>query len=144
MGILKEFRDFAIRGNVIDMAVGIIIGGAFGTIVTSLVNDVLKPPLDYVVARGQPDPAGMKAKVGDVIVGEGAEAKVASFFIDYGKFMNAVISFVIVAFAVFLLVKAINTARKYAEREQAAAPPAEPAADVKLLTEIRDLLASRK
>lgn len=144
MGILKEFRDFAIRGNVIDMAVGIIIGGAFGTIVTSLVNDVLKPPLDYVVARGQPDPAGLKAKVGDVIVGEGADMKVTSFFIDYGKFINAIISFLIVAFAVFLLVKAINTARRYAEKEKAAEAPPEAPPDLKLLAEIRDLLAARK
>lgn len=136
MGIVKEFREFAVKGNVIDMAVGIIIGAAFGKIVTVLVNDVMMPPLLYLVSGvdvtslkvvlkdGVPDPVSGEIK------GESA--------IMYGKFINEIITFTIVAFAVFLLVKAINKLKR--KQEIAPAPPAAPPADVVLLTEIRDLL----
>ncbi len=139
MGFAKEFREFALKGNMIDMAVGIIIGGAFGTVVASLVGDVLKPPLDYLVARGQPDPAGLKLEVGRVGTGETAKA----FFVDYGKFLNACLSFLIVALAVFLLVKMINSARRRFEAEKPAPAPAGPSNEEKLLAEIRDAIKAK-
>ncbi len=139
LGLIKEFRDFAMRGNVIDMAVGIIIGAAFGKIVSSLVADIVMPPiglitggvdfrdLKYVIQEGTADAAGK-------VTGEVA--------INYGTFLNVVIDFIIVAFAIFMVIKAMNTAKKRFERqkEQEAAAPAVPPADVQLLTEIRDLL----
>jgi len=134
MGIIKEFKDFALKGNVVDMAVGIIIGGAFGTVVQSLVKDVMMPPLGY--AMGQVDFSQLALKMGQNDAGE------ALVEIRYGSFINAVISFLIVAFAVFLLVKGINTARKRFEKEAAATPPG-PTPDQKLLTEIRDLLKAQ-
>lgn len=134
MGILKEFREFAVRGNVIDMAVGIIIGVAFGAVVNSLVNDVMMPPLGY--AAGRVDFSDMAIRLSD---SGGKDGKPVE--IKYGLFINAIINFVIVAFAVFLLVKGINKLR----RTQAAAPPppAPPTKEEVLLTEIRDLLKGR-
>ncbi|HBS29382.1 MAG TPA: large conductance mechanosensitive channel protein MscL [Phycisphaerales bacterium] len=136
MGIVKEFREFALKGNVIDMAVGIIIGGAFGTVVNSLVKDVMMPPLGYLM--GQVDFSALSLKMGT------NDAGAPLVEMRYGAFINATISFLIVAFAVFMLVKGINTARKQFEKAQEAAPPPGPTADQKLLTEIRDLLASRR
>jgi large conductance mechanosensitive channel len=142
--MLKEFKEFALRGNVVDMAVGIVIGGAFGTIVTSLVNDVLMPPIGVLIG-------GMDFSSMFIVLREGttpppyatpAIAKEASAVtLNLGLFINAVIGFLIVAFALFTVVKAMNTVR----RQQAAAPAAPPAPtpDQKLLTEIRDLLARR-
>ena len=140
--MFKEFREFAIRGNVVDLAVGVIIGGAFGTIVTSLVNDVVMPPIGlllggvdfkdfFVVLRDGTKAAPPYASV--------AAAKAAdAVTLNYGLFLNAVINFLIVAWAVFLLVRAINRLR----RQEAAAPAPPPAQEV-LLTEIRDLLKAR-
>jgi large conductance mechanosensitive channel len=141
--MLKEFREFAMKGNVLDMAVGIIIGGAFGTIVSSLVADVLMPPVG--LALGGADFANMFVTLRDGVKAAGpyaslADAKAAgAVTLNYGVFVNAVISFLIVAFSVFLLVKAINSMR----RAQAAAPPPGPTPDQTLLGEIRDLLKSR-
>ena len=135
--MLKEFRDFAIRGNVLDMAVGIIIGAAFGTVVSSLVNDVVMPPIG--LAMGGVDFADIR-----IPVGTGAEGEVVA--IGIGLFMNNLISFLIVAFAVFMIVKSFNNIRKLAEKEAAAAPPPPPpapTAEEALLAEIRDLLRSR-
>ena len=137
MGMVKEFKDFAMKGNVVDMAVGIIIGGAFGTIIKSLVSDVIMPPIG--LALGGVDFTNLF-----VVLGEGSyetldaakEAGAAS--INYGVFFNNVISFVIIAFAVFMLIRAINSAKKK-EEEKPAAPAAPPAQEV-LLSEIRDLL----
>lgn len=149
MGFVKEFREFAFKGNMIDLAVGIIIGGAFGGLVTSLVNDILMPPLGKLI--GGIDFKAMYVNLSS-LAGESKayatmeEAKKAGDALSFGLFINTFINFLIVAFAVFLLVKLINTARKRFEKEAAAAPapaPAEPPADVKLLTEIRDLLARR-
>jgi large conductance mechanosensitive channel len=140
--VFKEFREFAIRGNVVDLAVGVIIGGAFGTIVTSLVNDVVMPPIGlllggvdfkdfFVVLRDGTKAAPPYASV--------AAAKAAdAVTLNYGLFLNAVINFLIVAWAVFLLVRAINRLR----RQEAAAPTPMPPQEV-LLTEIRDLLKAR-
>ena len=117
---LNEFKTFAMRGNVIDMAVGIIIGGAFGTIVNSLVNDVLMPPIGMLL--GKVDFSDLQI----VLSGEG-ENIVA---IKYGLFINALISFLIVAFAVFLLIKAINKLQSTVIKEEAAAEAAEPTTKV--------------
>lgn len=123
MGMLKEFRDFAMKGSVVDLAVGVVIGGAFGAIVTSLVGDIIMPLIG--VLTGGIDFSGLGAKVG--------EANVA-----YGKFIQAVFIFIIIAFALFMVIKAMNSVKKK-EVAAPAAPPV-PSAEEKLLTEIRDLL----
>lgn len=143
MGIGKEFRDFAMRGNVIDMAVGIIIGGAFGTVVKSMVDDVIMPPIGLAL-KGV-DFKNLYFPLSDGIT-EGAaleEARKQGAVLAYGSFINSMISFVIVAFALFILIKAMNTAKKKFEKEQASAAPPAPPADVILLGEIRDLLKQR-
>ena len=140
MKIFKEFRDFAVKGNVVDMAVGIIIGGAFGGIVTSLVNDVIMPPIGKLM-KGV-DFSNMFVVLGDGKFDSIAAAKEAGVAtLNYGLFINAAINFVIVAIAVFLLVKAVNAAKK----KEAAHPtaPATPSAEEKLLGEIRDILKSK-
>ena len=131
MSIIKEFREFAVKGNVVDMAVGVIIGAAFGRIVGSLVENVLMPPLGYLM--GRVDFSAMSFKM-PVPTGEPVE-------IRYGLFINTVINFLIVAFALFILIKVINRMK----REEAAAPTLPPAVtkDQQLLTEIRDLLKTR-
>ena len=133
MGMMKEFRDFAMRGNVMDMAIGIIIGAAFGKIVTSFVNDVLMPPLGIALGGVKFSDLALTIKEG---VGE-----TAAVSLNYGVFIQTVVDFVIVAFAVFIMVKALNTMKKKAEEKPVA--PAEPPAQEKLLTEIRDLLKTR-
>ena len=131
MSMMKEFKEFAMRGNVIDMAVGIVIGGAFGKIVTSLVNDVIMPPIGYIT--GGVDFSKMKwiLKPAD---DSDPKHKIPEVAINYGTF-NTIITFIIIAFAIFMVVKLINKVHK---KEEAA--PAAPPADVTLLTEIRDLL----
>ncbi len=142
--MLKEFKEFAMRGNVLDMAVGIIIGAAFGTIVNSLVTDVIMPPIGlalggvdftnmFVVLRDGTNAAGPYASLTD--------AKAAgAVTLNYGLFANSIVSFLIVAFAIFMVVKGANTLKQ----EQAAAPePPAPTKDQLLLTEIRDLLKGR-
>ncbi len=126
--MLNEFKKFAMRGNVVDMAVGIIIGAAFGKIVTSLVNDVIMPPIGMIM--GNVDFSDLA-----VALGEGEEA--AS--INYGVFINTVLDFVIVAFAIFMVIRAMNKLKKK-EEEKPKEPP-KPSAEEQLLTEIRDLLA---
>jgi large conductance mechanosensitive channel len=130
MGMLKEFKEFAMRGNVVDLAVGVVIGGAFGKITGSLVNDVIMPPLGMIL--GKVDFKDLK-----VTLVEASEG-VAGVSINYGAFINTIVDFTIVAFALFLVIKAMNRLK----REEKAAPPAPaaPPADVVLLTEIRDLL----
>lgn len=133
MGMIQEFREFAVKGNVVDMAVGIIIGGAFGSIVSSAVGDVVMPPLGMLL--GGVNFSGLKAVLKE------ASGDAAAVTLNYGVFIQTVVDFAIVALAVFMLVKAINTLkRKEAEAPAAPAPP--PAAEV-LLTEIRDLLKKR-
>lgn len=129
MGILKEFKEFAMKGNVLDMAVGVIIGGAFGKIVSSLVGDVLMPILGIIT--GGIDFTGLKATIGK------AE-------ITYGQFVQNVVDFLIVAFCIFIMLKAIN--KLYRKKEEPAEPaaPAPKSDDVVLLEEIRDLLKKQK
>jgi large conductance mechanosensitive channel len=131
MGMLQEFRDFAARGNVVDMAVGVIMGAAFGKITTALVNDVLMPPVG--LALGGVDFSDK------AIVLRAATQTDPGVAIKYGVFINTVIDFAIVALAVFVLVKAINSMRK----QQEAAPPPGPTKQELLLTEIRDALRAR-
>jgi len=138
MKLLQEFKEFAMRGNVVDLAVGIIIGAAFTGIVTSLVNDVVMPPIGYLT--GGVDFADKAIVLKDAVVQDGKVVKPAVVW-GYGKFINALINFVIVAFAIFLIVKAMNTARRKPE-PKADVPPA-PTKDQELLTEIRDLLRAR-
>jgi len=138
MGIFKEFRDFAMKGNVVDMAVGVIIGAAFGKIVATLVDKVLMPPIGYLTG-------GVDFKDKSVTLlkaGEGGAAN--DVVIGWGEFVNTVIQFVIVAFCLFMIIKAMNSAKRRMDRAPAPAPvPAAPPADVVLLTEIRDLLKAR-
>jgi large conductance mechanosensitive channel len=148
MGLLKEFKEFAIKGNVIDLAVGVIIGAAFGKIVTSLVQDVIMPPVGKLT--GEVNFADKFIGLGSTITTNGVaitsikQAKDAGVpVIAYGQFINNIIDFVIVAFCVFLMVKAINELRRRFDKQQEAAPAA-PTATEKLLTEIRDLLQQRK
>jgi large conductance mechanosensitive channel len=122
--MLKEFKAFAMRGNVIDLAVGVIIGGAFGAIVSSFINDVITPLLLKPALE-----AANLTKLEDLTV-FGA--------VKYGMFLSAVINFVIIAFVLFLIIKGINSMKK--KEEAAPAVPAAPPADILLLTEIRDLL----
>jgi large conductance mechanosensitive channel len=143
--MLKEFKEFALRGNVVDMAVGIVIGGAFGTIVTSLVSDVLMPPIGLVVGGVDFSSMFVVLKEGTVAppyATPAAAKEAGAVTLNLGLFINSVISFLIVAFALFTVVKGMNAVRRQQEQEQAPTPPA-PTPDQKLLTEIRDLLARR-
>ncbi|HUV14073.1 MAG TPA: large-conductance mechanosensitive channel protein MscL [Acidobacteriota bacterium] len=142
--MLKEFKDFAMRGNVVDMAVGIIIGAAFGTIVKSLVADVIMPPIG--LALGHVDFTNLFVTIQEgATVGPYAtlaDAKEAgAVSINYGVFFNEIISFIIVAFAVFFLIRSINNMKRK-EEEKPAAPP-KPSGEEMLLTEIRDLLKTK-
>lgn len=133
MSIIKEFKEFAVKGNVVDMAVGIIIGVAFGKIVSSFVADVLMPPIGMLI--GGVDFSNL------VITLKVAQEGVEAVTLRYGVFLQAVFDFLIVAFAVFMAVKVLNSMRKK-EAETPAAPPA-PSAQEQLLMEIRDLLKNR-
>ncbi|MDF2432964.1 MAG: large conductance mechanosensitive channel [Mucilaginibacter sp.] len=133
MAFVKEFKEFAMRGNVIDLAVGVVIGAAFGKIVTSLVADVIMPPIGYITGGVDFSDKKIVLKPAD------PAHKVLETAIHYGNFINAIIQFLIIAFCIFMAVKAINSLKK----EEAAAPPADPVPTKEeiLLTEIRDLLA---
>jgi large conductance mechanosensitive channel len=133
--ILDEFREFALKGNVLDMAIGIIIGGAFGTIVQSLVKDVIMPPIGMLI--GGVDFSDIKIPLR--AAAEGKEAVT----MNIGVFLNNVISFLIVAWAVFMLVKGINMLRARFEKEKAAAPPPPPPPSEQYLREIRDALVKK-
>lgn len=132
--MLKEFREFALKGNMVDMAVGIILGGAFGTIVKSLVNDIIMPPIGLLI--GGVDFSNIAFTL------RAATADSEAVTINIGLFINAAIAFLIVAWVLFLVVKGMNTLKK--NEEAAAAAPTAPPADVALLAEIRDLLKERR
>ena len=135
MGMMSEFKEFAVKGNVVDMAVGIVIGGAFGVIVKSLVSDVIMPPIGLIT--GGIDFSKLKV----VLKAAGADGK-GAVSINYGAFINTVITFIIIAFAIFMVIKGINRMKRKEEAKEEA--PAAPAADVVLLTEIRDLLKNKQ
>ena len=133
MSIIKEFKEFAVKGNVVDMAVGIIIGAAFGKIVSSLVADVVMPPIGVLL--GGVDFTNLALTV------KAAVGKTPAVVIGYGKFIQTVVDFTIIAFVIFILVKGINSLKR--KEEEAPKPPPEPTAQEVLLTEIRDLLKER-
>ncbi len=143
--MLKEFKEFAMRGNVVDMAVGIVIGAAFGTIVKSFVDDVLMPPIGVLL--GNVDFSNLFAVIKEGAVAapyatlEAAKAA-GAVTLNYGAFVNTIISFVIIAFAVFIVIKAINNLQKQ-EEKQGETPP-KPSEEQQLLTEIRDILKASK
>ncbi len=134
MGMIKEFKDFAIKGNVVDMAVGIIVGAAFGKIISSFVADVIMPPIGVLLGGVDFTSLGytLKEAVGDV----------PAVVISYGQFVQTIVDFTIVAFAIFIAVKMMNSLKKK-EEEKPETPP-EPSAEEILLTEIRDLLKAQK
>jgi large conductance mechanosensitive channel len=136
--MLKEFKEFAMRGNVVDLAIGVIIGAAFGKIVTSLVNDVLMPPIGLLL--GNVDFSNLFLNLNGNYETVEAATSAGAPIIKYGLFINTVIDFVIVAFVIFLLVKGINRLKK----QQEAAPPPGPSAQEKLLMEIRDVLKAQR
>ena len=139
--MLKEFKEFAAKGNMLDMAVGIVIGAAFATIIGSLVNDIVMPPIgmalggvdfaELFMVIGQGDPAGPYATLA-------AAKEAGAVTINWGLFVNALITFVIIAFALFTVIKGFNSMKR--EEEAAPEAPPEPSAEEKLLGEIRDLL----
>ena len=135
MSMLKEFKEFAMRGNVIDLAVGVVIGGAFGKIVTSLVDQIIMPPIGMLTGGIDFNDLKWVLKPADA---SDPKHKIAEVAIQYGAFINTLIQFLIIAFAIFVVVKAIN---KLSHKQEAA--PAAPPADVVLLTEIRDLLKNK-
>ena len=142
-GFLKEFKEFALKGNVMDMAVGVLIGGAFSGIVTALTNDFINPLISSI---GGAEIAGMIRL--PWVNYEGLDAdQIKALSLDYGEFITTVINFLIMALIIFLLMKGINKlmslGKKKAEEEAAAAPPPEPSKEEVLLTEIRDLLAAQ-
>lgn len=141
MSMLNEFKTFAMRGNVVDLAVGVVIGGAFGAIVTSLVGDLIMPVVGILTGGIDFSKAAIVLKEGVAASADGKVPAVAPVLFGYGKFIQTFINFIIVAWAIFLLVKGMNSLKK---KEQAApvAPPG-PSAEEKLLTEIRDLLKQR-
>ena len=138
--MLKEFRDFVMRGNVLDLAVAVIIGGAFALVITSLVNDIIMPPIGYLLG-------GVNFTDLFFVIGGGsydsltAATEAGAAVIAYGNFIQVLINFVIIAFVIFLIIKAYNASQKKEEEEEAA--PAGPSTEETLLTEIRDILAAK-
>jgi large conductance mechanosensitive channel len=138
--MLKEFKEFAVKGNVVDMGVGIVIGAAFTSIVNSLVNDIINPVIGVITGGVDFSNFFVNLGAGDYESLAAAQAAGAPT-VNYGLFINAVISFLIVAWILFFIIRAVNHLRKAAEQAPASPATPEPAADVRLLTEIRDLLA---
>ena len=138
MGMMSEFKEFAMRGNVIDLAVGVVIGGAFGKIVGALVDKVIMPPLGLLLGCVDFSQWAITLKAATV---DAAGKEIPAVAIGIGDFLNSIVQFLIVAFAIFLVIKAINAAQRKKEEAPAAPPP--PSDEVKLLTEIRDALKAR-
>lgn len=134
MGMMQEFKDFAVKGNVVDMAVGIIIGGAFGKIVSSFVADVIMPPIGVLL--GGVDFASLAITLKE------AAGDVPAVVLSYGNFIQTMVDFTIIAFAIFMAIKFMNSLKK--QEEEAPAAPPEPSKEELLLTEIRDLLKDQK
>lgn len=149
MGLISEFRDFIIKGNAIDLAVGIIIGAAFGAVVNSLVTDVIMPPIGAAMGgidfadKGFTLVKPLKAGEPHPVTGIVLAADTKPVILAYGKFLNACIALLIQGFAIFMVVKMINSARKRFEKQKDAGPPPPAPEDVLLLREIRDSLKAR-
>lgn len=148
MSMIKEFKEFAMKGNVVDLAVAVIIGGAFGKIVTSVVNDIIMPPIGKLMGGVNfsdlfinLDPSKL-AKDGSVIKSIAQAKEAGAAVIAYGSFINTVIDFTIVAFCIFMMIKAMNAMKKK-PAPAAPAPPPQPTKEETLLTEIRDILKAR-
>lgn len=139
---LSDFKDFAMKGNVLDMAVGVIIGGAFGKIVTSLVNDVLMPVIGKIV--GGIDFTSLKLVLSEAVIDGGGKELSPEVALNYGNFIQSMFDFLIIAFCIFVFIRLIGKLSRKKKEEEAAAPAPEPSEDVKLLTEIRDLLKDKK
>jgi large conductance mechanosensitive channel len=136
MAIIKEFREFALRGSVVDLAVGVIIGAAFGKIVTSLVTDIIMPPIGLIIGDADFKDIRILLKHGD------ADKKIPDVAVNIGNFINITIEFLIIAFCIFLIVKTINALKR--PPEPAPEPEPVPTKEEALLIEIRDLLAAKK
>ena len=134
MSMIKEFREFAVKGNVVDMAVGVVIGAAFGKIVSSLVADLIMPPLGLAIG-------GINFTSLKLVLSEASEGKAAVTW-NYGSFLQTIFDFLIIAWAIFLLVKGVNRLKRKEEAAAAPPAPAAPPAEIQLLTEIRDALKS--
>lgn len=137
---INEFKAFAVKGNAVDMAVGVIIGGAFGKIVSSIVNDLIMPPIGWLI--GGVNFSDLKITLPAEKIADGIEMQAAT--INYGSFIQNLIDFVIIAFCVFLLVKGINKLANKKQEKPAPTPASEPSAEEKLLAEIRDLMKEKK
>ena len=141
MSFIQDFKAFALKGNVVDMAVGVIIGGAFGKIVTSVVNNIIMPPIGVIT--GGVDFTELKVTLKEAVV-EGETVVSEAVTLNYGQFIQDVVDFLIIAFCIFLMIKGIaKLSRKEEEAPAEPAPEPEPSAEEKLLTEIRDLLKNK-
>ena len=142
MSFIQDFKAFALKGNVVDMAVGVIIGGAFGKIVTSVVNNIIMPPIG--VLTGGVDFTDLKVTLKEAVM-DGENVVSEAVTLNYGQFVQDVVDFLIIAFCIFLMIKGIAKLTRKKEEEAAAepAPEPEPSAEEKLLTEIRDLLKNK-
>jgi large conductance mechanosensitive channel len=139
MGFIKEFKEFAMRGNVIDLAVGVVIGGAFGKIVTSLVDDLIMPIIGVIT--GGVDFSEKVVTLKEAILNADGSVLTPAVTLNYGNFINVIIQFLIIAFCIFVVIKALNSLKK--KEEEPAAAPAGPSNEEVLLTEIRDLLRNK-
>ena len=139
---MEEFKAFAMRGNVIDLAVGVVIGGAFGKITTSVVNDIIMPAVSMLT--GGINFSEWKLVLKEAVLDEAGAEVAAAISINYGNLISVILDFIIIAFAVFCMVKGINKLYKKPEEAPAEEPVPEPSAEEKLLTEIRDLLKEKK
>ncbi len=144
---LQDFKAFAMKGNVVDMAVGVIIGGAFGKIVTSVVNDIIMPPIGLLI--GGVNFKDLKWVMKDAVTAADGTVETAAVTLNYGNFLQQTFDFLIIAMSIFIMIKAIAKLTERKKKEEAAAPAApapvpEPSAEEKLLTEIRDLLKEKK
>lgn len=139
---LSDFKDFAMKGNVLDMAVGVIIGGAFGKIVTSLVNDVLMPVIGKII--GGIDFTSLKLVLSEAVTDEGGKVVSPEVALCYGNFIQSMFDFLIIAFCIFVFIRLIGKLSRKKKEEEAAAPAPKPSEEAKLLAEIRDLLKDKK
>ena len=139
----EEFKQFAMRGNVIDLAVGVVIGGAFGKITTSLVNDIIMPFIS--ILTGGIDFSDWKWVLKEAVLNSDGTEAAAAISVNFGNLVAVILDFIIIAFAIFCMIKGLNKLQRQKEEEPAAPPaPPEPSAEEKLLTEIRDLLRDQK